>query len=217
MSTVTRCASIFAFVSLLLTRPASADVITGVVSDWVEASAPREFGDGANHITIWWSINVYGAAGWFYGSDYGFDTDVALADSIADITEISDAGAFSFQTFYVGPARDAENDGGVGDFLVFRNINTGHYGVLRLDNIDNDKLNGTWWFQTDGSGDFSAQPPCGPCDTNCDGSVNQFDIQSFIDVLGGSSAGCSPCAADANGDGSVNQFDIQGFVECLGG
>lgn len=57
---------------------------------------------------------------------------------------------------------------------------------------------------------------CDPCDANCDGSMNQFDIQPFVlTLLGG--AGCSDCAADTNGDGSVNQFDIQGFVRCLGG
>src|SRR5262249_36597232 len=57
---------------------------------------------------------------------------------------------------------------------------------------------------------------CQPCDANCDGSVNQFDIQPFIAALQAQS-GCSPCVADTNNDGTVNQFDIQGFVQCLGG
>lgn len=59
---------------------------------------------------------------------------------------------------------------------------------------------------------------CNPCDTNCDGSVNMFDIQPLVELLAGvSSTPCSPCAADTNRDGSINMFDIQGFVECLGG
>lgn len=60
--------------------------------------------------------------------------------------------------------------------------------------------------------------PCGgtsPCDTNCNGTVNQFDIQSFVTTLAGGSAGCGPCAADTNLNGTVNSFDIQAFVECL--
>lgn len=56
---------------------------------------------------------------------------------------------------------------------------------------------------------------CNPCDTNCDGSLNQFDIQPFVQSLLSHGGGCSPCAGDSNGDGSWNQFDIQGFVECL--
>lgn len=60
--------------------------------------------------------------------------------------------------------------------------------------------------------------PGEPCDVNCDGSVNAFDIQPLLEALSPSPpAPCAPCAGDANADGSVNQFDIQGVVECLGG
>lgn len=55
---------------------------------------------------------------------------------------------------------------------------------------------------------------CNPCDVNCDGSVNQLDIQPFVQAVLSHSA-CSPCGGDANGDGSINQFDIQAFTECL--
>lgn len=57
---------------------------------------------------------------------------------------------------------------------------------------------------------------CCPSDTNCDGSVNGFDIQGFVAVLNGG-AGCSPCTGDTNADGSVNGFDISGFVDDLNG
>lgn len=54
------------------------------------------------------------------------------------------------------------------------------------------------------------------CDTNCDGSINPFDIQPFVNLLANpSNPGCSPCAADANGNGTVNPFDIQSFLACL--
>ncbi|MCG3126987.1 MAG: hypothetical protein CHACPFDD_01843 [Phycisphaerae bacterium] len=58
---------------------------------------------------------------------------------------------------------------------------------------------------------------CVPCDTNCDGSVNGFDIDPLVELLTGSGTPCSPCAGDVNGDGSVNGFDIDGFVAALTG
>jgi hypothetical protein len=60
-----------------------------------------------------------------------------------------------------------------------------------------------------------------PCDTNCDGAVNVFDIDPFVlamvDSAGYAAAYpmCSPTAADVNQDGEVNVFDIDPFVECL--
>ncbi len=55
---------------------------------------------------------------------------------------------------------------------------------------------------------------CDPCDTNCDGAVDSFDIEPFIVALLGL-PGCSPCAGDANGDGALDAFDIEPFVACL--
>jgi hypothetical protein len=55
---------------------------------------------------------------------------------------------------------------------------------------------------------------CDPCDLNCDGIVDAFDIEPFINRIGGA-AGCSPCAGDANGDGVVDAFDIEPFINCL--
>ncbi len=66
-------------------------------------------------------------------------------------------------------------------------------------------------------GAYERQATCQPCDVDCDGSVNGFDIQPLVALLSGQSSPCSPCAGDANGDGSVNGFDIQTFVECLTG
>lgn len=57
---------------------------------------------------------------------------------------------------------------------------------------------------------------CEPCDVNCDGSVNGFDIQPLIDLLAAPVKNpCSVCAGDTNFNGTINPFDIQGFVECL--
>jgi hypothetical protein len=57
---------------------------------------------------------------------------------------------------------------------------------------------------------------CDPCDANCDGTVDGFDIEPFISLLTGG-PGCSPCVGDANGDGTVDAFDIEPFIECLVG
>jgi hypothetical protein len=56
-----------------------------------------------------------------------------------------------------------------------------------------------------------------PLDTNCDGSINVLDIQSFVDLLIGVGNACSECAGDANSDGAVDGLDIQAFVEFLMG
>ncbi len=57
---------------------------------------------------------------------------------------------------------------------------------------------------------------CEPCDANCDGVVDAFDIEPFIAILTGGQ-GCSPCAADADGNGVVDAFDIEPFINCLTG
>lgn len=61
-----------------------------------------------------------------------------------------------------------------------------------------------------------------PSDANCDGLVNNFDIDAFVAaVVQGHAAWQSAhscdffCANDANHDGAVNNFDIDAFVECI--
>ena len=63
------------------------------------------------------------------------------------------------------------------------------------------------------------QPVLG--DLNCDGAVNNFDIDPFVIALtdpgayGEQFPSCRIENADVNADGSVNNFDIDPFVECL--
>ncbi len=57
---------------------------------------------------------------------------------------------------------------------------------------------------------------CEPCDVNCDGAVDAFDIEPFVTLLVDPNAQrCSGCAADINADGVVDAFDIEPFVGCL--
>lgn len=62
---------------------------------------------------------------------------------------------------------------------------------------------------------YMAYQACLPCDTDCNGTINPFDINGFLSVLSGG-AGCSACAGDADVNGSVNPFDINAFLQCLG-
>jgi hypothetical protein len=57
---------------------------------------------------------------------------------------------------------------------------------------------------------------CDPCDANCDGAVDAFDVEHFIAVLL-SGGGCAACTGDVNGDGVIDAFDIEPFVNCLVG
>lgn len=58
-------------------------------------------------------------------------------------------------------------------------------------------------------------------DLNCDGLVNNFDIDAFVLSLTDTEAyaaaypSCDVYNGDANCDGAVNNFDIDPFVECL--
>jgi hypothetical protein len=60
-----------------------------------------------------------------------------------------------------------------------------------------------------------------PGDLNCDGIVNNFDIDPFVLALtnpAGYAAvfpNCNLANADINGDGAINNFDIDPFVACL--
>ncbi len=57
---------------------------------------------------------------------------------------------------------------------------------------------------------------CNPCDANCDGMVNAFDIEPFLMLLfDPNPQPCNTCTGDANGDGSIDAFDIEPFLECL--
>jgi len=63
-----------------------------------------------------------------------------------------------------------------------------------------------------------------PGDANCDGLVDGFDIQPFVQALTNPAAwqaaypDCDMyCVCDINCDESVDGFDIQGFVQCLTG
>jgi hypothetical protein len=66
-------------------------------------------------------------------------------------------------------------------------------------------------------------PPVIRADLNCDGAVNNFDIDPFVLALTNPAGyraafpNCPLANADVNRDGVVNNFDIDPFVQCLVG
>lgn len=68
---------------------------------------------------------------------------------------------------------------------------------------------------------WSNHPIYQPGDLNCDGAVNNFDIDAFVLALVNPAAyaaqypNCDRDLADVNNDGSVDNFDIDPFVECV--
>jgi hypothetical protein len=151
----------------VLSAPAAArsEVISGVIDEWPESGTDLVLGDGVNSVRISWSLHFYDT-GYFYGrGGIQGNSEVAALAEVTDVSEITDASAFTFNSYppdFVGPLCDASCDpDGVGDFVVWRSLDNGHYLVLRIDDIRVDDLvqsiaflDGTWWFQTDGTGDF---------------------------------------------------------------
>jgi hypothetical protein len=141
-------------------------VLTGKFVNWRE-STRKVVGDGVHQITMDWSINTL-HKGWFYGTS---DSDVAFAAGAAKIEDITDASSLSYVAGSIGPHNDAATAANhVGDFIVWRNRSNGYYAALRIDDInpnlnsgpnfghDDDFLQGTWWFQSNGTDNFSSVP-----------------------------------------------------------
>ncbi len=139
-------------------------VISGTIENWPEGGPENlmTIGDGVNHVTMDWSVNRASSRGWFYGRGSTHDSDVAYAPGISSISELTNAESLNFTGSSIGPYCDAScASNTVGDFIVWRNIHTGYYGALRIDDIypaSLPLLKGTWWFQTNGSDNFSNIP-----------------------------------------------------------
>ena len=71
------------------------------------------------------------------------------------------------------------------------------------------------------SGEFVPGDCDEPCDMNCDGEINAFDIEPFLGLLFGGDEPCCgvrgvpPFTGDVDGDGDIDAFDIEPFLACL--
>ena len=91
---------------------------------------------------------------------------------------------------------------------------------LPLTEGDCGQANGAWMGPgsdcSDNNGNGNADAcECDPADMNCDGLVDAFDIEPFLEILFEKGAPCDDCTADVNGDGEINAFDIEPFLERL--
>ncbi len=141
---------------LLLPLATRATVITGNIVNAADSSMTA-ITDGTNSATFYWSENIPGSTAWVYST---FNTAVAVAAGVTDVTQITNAGSYTFTTSSlqaVGPVGDAAYNGGVGGFVILKG-SANHYAVVRIDDVvgSNDTVNATWWFQESGTGDFSS-------------------------------------------------------------
>ncbi len=61
-----------------------------------------------------------------------------------------------------------------------------------------------------------AAAPCDPCDMDCDGDINAFDIEPFLTLLFDPNPDpCDECTGDVDGNGVIDAFDIEPFLNCL--
>lgn len=134
---------------------AQAAVVTGTLNGWQDSSYNTQIGDGTNFIKIEWSWAT-AHFGYFYSVDFGGDFQVAVATGVTNINQITDASIFNYGAYATPALGDGDVHNGVGSFVVWKSSDQ-RYGVLRIDHIHDYKLDGTWWYQGDGSGNFNTQ------------------------------------------------------------
>lgn len=163
---------------LLMASSVQATVISGTTTSaffdgggGLPFSHAIKFGDGVHSVTSYWAPRSLHQADIIGQLAREFDTpvtfsDIASAAGVTDISQITDASIFGFANFARNLCDAVCDPDGVGDFVVVRNILDGYYGVLRIDKIDYypfsykaGDLQATWWFQTDGTGNFASPVP----------------------------------------------------------
>lgn len=101
---------------------------------------------------------------------------------------------------------------------------------IDIDSLDHDPNDWVWpvtfILHDQGAPAYASTPPftleftnvanCRPGDIDDNGIVDYFDIQAFLDTLGGSGDRRTRCSADCNGDNDVDYFDIKPFIDLLG-
>jgi len=154
----TKHANITPIISLLLNTPKSQtvpSVATGFVKG-LPADTSFYFDDRTDmttNIHTQWSLNQFNPdRGYFYAYNFDSSSEVAHSTQITNVCEISDASAYTYEAWSVGPVDE-------GDFILFHNKVTGFYGAFRVDNIYGSwqapLLDLTWYLQEDGSSSFN--------------------------------------------------------------
>jgi hypothetical protein len=144
---------------IMASSPVGATVLTGPIVDLPEATVTFYWGDGAHDLYQQWSV-ANKTSGWFYGSTYvgTSNADVYTYSGLTDPTMVTNAESFTYNDSAVMASE--------GDCVFFRGTN-GFYGAWRIDTIDPlpgqvppyAELNGQWYFQDNGTGNFSQATP----------------------------------------------------------
>ena len=123
-----------------------------------ESTAVFTWGDGTHELSETWSVNNPTSSGWVYGSSYGFNVDVYDAGKIS-LASVADASGFTYSTSVIHFTE--------GDTIFFRGVG-GFYAAWHVTDVypaNNPPgvlpyayLNGTAYFQSDGSGNFTSVP-----------------------------------------------------------
>ena len=126
---------------------ANSTLISGSIENVPESFGYWIWGDSVNKLCQQWSLNIPNRSGWFYGTDSLTSTaDVYVLKAPFNRLTVNNAEEFEYVT---GSVKAFE-----GDTVFFRG-NNGYYGAWYIKNIENATLSGTWYFQTNGGGDFT--------------------------------------------------------------
>ena len=138
-----------------------------------EQLVPASFGDGDNSVQLYWSL-----ASWIHEGPIDHERiwvdnlelcgpTLQAASTATSIDQLSDVSTLTYGPTHIALWDKDTSPDGFGDFAVFHNSSTGCYGVLQ--HIDNyaivetpfevmQQFNAAWWYQTNGSADFSEAP-----------------------------------------------------------
>lgn len=123
-----------------------------------ESTTPFTWGDGIHELTETWSVQNPSSSGFVYGSSYQFDAPDVYDAGHINLASVADASVFSYSTDYVSFTE--------GDTIFFRGVD-GFYGAWYVADVypannapggAEAYLNGTAYFQSDGSGNFTSVP-----------------------------------------------------------
>jgi hypothetical protein len=142
---------ILAIMSSLISHAA---IISFDVNDWkgtAKAIIVDDFANTDTDIKFWWSAGRLYAENWD-GLD---NTSLSKANvsSICDLKDASLSDTWRMSSNIV-----------LNEIYVFRNIWTGKYVAFQPSKMtatsSEEKLSGTWYVETEGTGDFSYAPGC---------------------------------------------------------
>lgn len=150
----------FIIFAIFLSTISNAEVLVGPISGVRESRGVFTWGDDVNDLFQQWSRATYSTSGYVYGSDYHYtsNADVYACGEYVNPSTVSDASVFNYSQVAV---RWYE-----GSTVFFRGVN-GYYGAWLVEDVyslpdDNGDqvtyLDGVWFFQDDGSPDFSSSP-----------------------------------------------------------